>query len=262
MTDETKRMLVMVDSGYASANEGEQTASLSYEEEAQLLETKARLLSATLNVHDCFLRAPFDGEVATRLVDPGAFVRPGTEIVSVVDRRTVRVVVDAPEKDFDALTPTTPVRIHLLATDVRVAAPISRRAPQADFHSRTIHFEGDLPDSNRRYPVGTTALVEVDLGTAAPATEVPLYAATEEEDKAKLFVIEKDRAQLRTVGVIGERGGSLFVDPKELPEHTLVVTEGRALLSNGDLVKAEVEAPAPSDGGAGPARGGGYGRPL
>ncbi len=30
-----------------------------------------------LEVSDCVLRAPFDGEVATRTVDPGAFVRPG-----------------------------------------------------------------------------------------------------------------------------------------------------------------------------------------
>jgi len=37
-------------------------------------------------VSDCVLRAPFDGEIATRLVDPGAFVRPGTSIVSVIDR--------------------------------------------------------------------------------------------------------------------------------------------------------------------------------
>jgi hypothetical protein len=41
-----------------------------------------------------------------------------------------------------------------------------------------------------------------------------------------------------------------------------VVTEGRALLSDGDPVEARVEAPpAPSevDGGS---RGGGFGRPL
>ena len=33
---------------------------------------------ATLEVNDCVLRAPFDGEIAARSVDPGAFVRPGT----------------------------------------------------------------------------------------------------------------------------------------------------------------------------------------
>src|SRR5579863_7731580 len=47
---------------------------------------------------------------------PGAFVVPGADIVSVIDRATVRVVVDGPEQDFDELAPGAPVRIELLAT--------------------------------------------------------------------------------------------------------------------------------------------------
>ena len=49
------------------------------------------------------LRAPFNGEVATRTIDPGAFVRPGNSLVSVVDRTTVRITA-VPERAPAAYT--------------------------------------------------------------------------------------------------------------------------------------------------------------
>jgi len=78
------------------------------------------------------LRAPFDGEVATRTMDPGGFVRPGMAIVSIVDRNTVRFTTDVPEIDFPAVPPGTPVRISLPASKEQIAGTISRRAPAAD----------------------------------------------------------------------------------------------------------------------------------
>ena len=68
------------------------------------------------------------------------------------------------------------------------------------------------------------------------ATEIPLYAATVRGDKATVFLIENSLAEARTVAVRGEVAGSLFVDPV-IPPESLVVTEGRALLVNGDRVE-------------------------
>lgn len=262
--DEARRMSSMLDGGFVAENDVVQTTAASNAAQAELLETNARLLRAKLDVRDCILRAPFDGEIGTRTFDPGAFVHPGASIVSVVDRKTVRVTVDAPEKDFNALVPSTTVQIHMLAAEKKLSAPISRRAPRADPNARTIHFEVDLPDPDRAYPVGTTALVEIEVGRARAATEIPLYATTQQEGKAKLFVIDGHVAKSRTLPVLGESGGSAFFEPSALPAGTLVVTEGRALLSDGERVRYQLDArpgagPTPSQN---PARGGGYGRPL
>jgi len=264
--DEAARLTTMLKGGFVAPNEVEQKVAVSMAEAAQLLETKANVLKTSLDVRDCVLRAPFDGEIGTRSFDPGAFVRPGAAIVSVVDRDTVRVTVDASEKDVDALAPTTIVEIDILATGTHLSAPISRRAPRVDPSTRTIHFEVDVPDPGRQYPVGATAIVHVDVGKPAPATSVPIYAATQDEGKAKLFVVDHDVAHAKTLPVTGEVGGMVYFVPAALPADSLVVTEGRALLSDGDRVVAHVEDEA--DGGApgddaGPGtRGGGYGRPL
>ncbi|HTB56897.1 MAG TPA: efflux RND transporter periplasmic adaptor subunit [Polyangia bacterium] len=260
--DEAAREASMLKGGFIAPNQVEQTSAQSSAEQSHVLETKARSLAASLEVHDCALKAPFDGEVAVRSVDPGAFVHPGATIVSVVDRNTVRIVVDAPEKDFNVATVGAPVRVDVLATGATLFAAVTRRAPKADPATRTIHFEVDVADPHREIPTSTTAMVHMNVGKPVPATRIPLDAATQEEGKAKIFVVENDVAHLRQLTLLGERGDGLYFDPRILPANTQIVTEGRALLSDGDAVAPHVEAvrtPAENDGGT---RGGGFGRPL
>ena len=145
-----------------------------------------------------------------------------------------------PEADFDIVQPETPVRIHALATDRRLAAKIARRSPAADPSTRTIHVEIDVPDPERALPVATTAELEIDVGAPAVVTEVPLVAASVRGTRATVFVIDGQAAHKSVFAVVGERGASLFRDPK-LAAGSRVVTEGRALLADGDRVEAKLE---------------------
>lgn len=237
LADRAARMSTLLKGGFAAPSEVEMQQAESESKQAQLLAMKAQSLSAALSVKDCVLRAPFDGEVADRFVDPGAFVRPGSAIAALVDRRVVRLVADVPESDFQAVPVGTPVRIHLLSTGQHLTGPISRRAPGADPSTRTIHVEIDLPNQGRAYPVGTTAELLLDAREAIPATEIPLAAATVRAKKATVVAVEGEVAHKVTVNVVGESGGSLFVAP-DLKAGTRVVMEGRELVTEGDRVAA------------------------
>jgi len=238
LSHQAARTQGLLDGGFVSPNEAEQQVATSAAELAELEATKSKLAGTALEVGDCVLRAPFDGEVARRMIDPGAFVRPGTSIVTVVDRSTVRMTADAPELDFDVVSAGTPVKIHVFATNKDFAATITRRAPAADLGTRTVHFEIDVVDPNREIPVGTTGEVHIDVGDPVPATEIPLYAATLRGSKASIFTVEANVAHSRTFAVKGEIGGTLYVD-SALAAGTEVVTEGRALLEDGDRVAAK-----------------------
>ncbi len=246
VADESSRVQGLLDGGFVSPNEAEQKEAQSASEQAQLLAAQAKLLGTSLEVNDCILRSPFAGEIATRSIDPGAFVRPGVSLVSVVDRSTLRVTGDAPEVDFDVVSPGTKVTLHVVATNKDLTATVSRRAPAADPATRTVHFELDVPDPERNVPVGTTAEIRIDVGAPTPATMVPLSAAAVRGPKATVFVIEGDVAHVRVVALKGELAGKLFLDPQLAPG-ARVVTEGRALLSEGDRVAATLE-PAPAPG--------------
>ncbi len=240
LAHEAARVAELKEGGFASANEIENRAATSASKQAELMETQAKMQRASLEVNDCVLRAPFPGEIAARLVDPGAFVRPGTDVATIVDRNTVRVVGEVPEADFDVVGVGTLVRIHALATGRKMGATIARRSPAADPSTRTIHVEIDVPDPDRALPTGTTAEIEIDVGTPAPATEIPLVGAAVRGAKATVFVVDGAVARKGAYAVVGEHGGNLYVEPT-LPAGSHVVTEGRALLKDGDRVESKLD---------------------
>jgi RND family efflux transporter MFP subunit len=244
-SSEVARMNQMLDGGYISPNEVEQKQAAAASSAAQIQALLAQASGKSLEVSDCILRAPFDGEVSARFYDPGWFVKPGGPVVEIVDRSVVRLTADVPEIDFDAVAPKTAVKFHLLATNQSLDGVIVRRAPAADPSTRTIHFEVELDNAKREIPVGTTAEIFVEVGKPAAASEIPLLAGSIRGDKASLFVIKNNVAEKKSVKVLGELGASIFVDPNELPAGAQVVTQGKSLLRNNDRVTAKVEAPKP-----------------
>jgi membrane fusion protein, multidrug efflux system len=235
IADESARLNSMLDGGFVSPNEAEQKEAQSATEQAQLASQKAKLAATTLAVDDCVLRAPFDGEISVRSIDPGAFVHPGTSIVTLVDRNTVRMTFEVPEIDFDAVARKTAVSIDVLATGKTTAGAISRRSPAADPDTRTVHVEVDLDNANHDIPVNTTG--EVQVGEPKPASAIPLVAASITGSKAAVFVIDGDVARKQTFEIEGEQGSDLYLETTLKPG-SRVVTEGRALLADGDRVTA------------------------
>ncbi len=242
---ESARLNSLLDGGFVSTNEAEQKEAQSASEQAQLASQRARLTSTALEVNDCIMRSPFDGEIATRTADPGAFVRPGTAIVSVIDRSTVRMTFDAPEEDFQIVTPGAPLTVRIVATGKVFAGSVTRRSPSADVDTRTVHCEVDLSNAAREIPVNTTGEARIDVGKPSPATAIPLDSASINGEKATVFVAEGGVAHKTTFKVMGERGGTLYVDTTLRPG-TPVVTEGRTTLAEGDTVSVKEAATAPS----------------
>ena len=205
LANEAARINSLLDGGFVAPNEAEQKLAGSESELAQLMATQAKLAGTSLAVNDCVLRAPFDGEVSSRSVDPGAFVRPGNPVVSIVDRSTVRVTAEVPESDFSFVGIGTPVRMRMLATGQDSAAPIARRSPAASASTRTVHFEIDLPDPERQLPRGYDRRAHDRRGSAATATVLPATAAAIRGDKAVVFVVEvRDREEESWSSVRGE----------------------------------------------------------
>ncbi|MEO8875669.1 MAG: efflux RND transporter periplasmic adaptor subunit [Polyangiaceae bacterium] len=241
LADESARTQGLLDGGFVSPNEAEQKVAQSAEQEAQLLATKAKLVGTSLEVSDCVLRSPFDGEVGSRSLDPGAFAHPGDAIVSVVDRSTVRFTADVPESDFTAVPPGKQGSLRVTASGVELPAVVARRAPSADPATRTVQVEVDLPNHDRAIPVYTTGEFQIAVGVPIAATELPLAATTIRGKKASVFIIDADTAHAKTFAYLGEASGNAFLDPS-LASGTPVVLEGRALLSDGDRVVAKENA--------------------
>jgi membrane fusion protein (multidrug efflux system) len=239
--NEASRVSSLLAGKYVSQNEVDQKSAEAASKEAQLAALQAQAVGTSLQVDDCVLRSAFDGEISDRRADPGSFVRPGSSIATIIDRHMIRISAEVPEDDFDSVAPGTPVRLHLLADGKDLTSRIARRSPGADPATRTTHIEIDIDNADKAIPVWTTAELSLDVGAPIAATAVPLASATVHAGKAKVFVVDNGIAHLRRALVIGEREGTLFLDPKGLPAGTPVVTEGRNLLDDGEPVAAKVE---------------------
>ncbi len=238
---EAQRTRELTAGGFASANEVEQLNARSSSQKSEVEGLRAQLAGHGLEVDDCILRAPFDGEVADRFADPGAYVRPGNPVITVIDRSIIRITADAPECDFAVVAPDIAVTVE--ASGIKsLEAKVSRRAPQADESTRTIHFEVDLPNRDHLFPVGTTATLTIAVGEPEVATSIPIQAATIHGDRATVFVVDGGIAKRKTFTVLGEDAGLVYLDAK-LAAGSLVVVEGRALLEDQDQVTAKVRQP-------------------
>jgi hypothetical protein len=140
----------------------------------------------------------------------------------------------------------------MLATQVETMGSVARLSPAANGSTRTVHFEVDLQDRNRTIPVGTTAELTIKIGKPEPAAVVPVIAASVRGQSATVFVADGTHARRLIVQVKGESLGSFYVDPSLKPG-TLVVTQGRSLLADGDaitstLIHPVAQAPAAATG--------------
>jgi membrane fusion protein, multidrug efflux system len=241
LASQVKRLGELQQHGFVSADDVEQKTAASLAETEQLAAERAHMSSVSLEVADCVLRAPFDGEITARVIDPGAFVRPGASIIGLTDRHTVRFTADVPENDFRSVEPGTKVSLHVESLGVDLTGTITRRTPSADYSTRTVHFEVDLPNADRSIPVNVTAVATIEVGDTIATTQLPIRAAAVQNGRAFVFVVDGDVAHLRNAPVIGERGDTLFVDVSALPPGAQVVTEGRALLSDNAHVVAQAE---------------------
>ena len=101
----------------------------------------------------------------------------------------------------------------------------------------------DLKATDAGGESAATAELRIAVGHTEPATAIPLYAASVRGTKASLFVVDGDVAHKRTVLVKGELNGMLYCEP-DLKPGALVVSEGRALLSDNDKVSANASEQA------------------
>src|SRR5439155_11258976 len=107
------------------------------------------------------IRAPFDGSVTERFMDPGAFIQQG-KIVSIVDLSKVWVLVDIPEAEVRFAPVGTKAHLRLDALPGRsIKAQISRSAGALDSIMRTMRVEIDVANKDFTIFPGMFAHVEL-----------------------------------------------------------------------------------------------------
>lgn len=201
----------------AAQAEVDQLAAAIATQQSQVALAEANLLRARVT-------APFSGVVATRAIEPGQIVSPGTTMLTIVDLSTVRVEVVVPLKDTARIRAGQPVRLAVQGMPAEAFTGIVDRVnPVAEAGTRSIkvYLTLDNPDGLLRggmFVTGSIVVRQDEDVIAVPA------AAIQTRDEASYVLAVVD-------GVVQERPIEIG---SEWPATTLV--EARSGLAAGEVI--------------------------
>jgi membrane fusion protein, multidrug efflux system len=195
------------------------------------------LLESYLNV-----TAPFDGQVTTRYVHPGALVGPAggpgakTPIVQLQTLTRHRLVVPVPEYNVAGIPEGTRVSFTVPSYPGRVfQAPIARISHAVDIKTRTMPVELDVLDPHAELDPGTFCEVSWPVRRAYSTLFVPASAVA--NDLERTFVIRVGNNRVEWVDVkTGAKSGNLIEVFGDLKQGDEVAVRGTDQLRSGTLV--------------------------
>jgi HlyD family secretion protein len=156
------------------------------------------------------IKAPFDGVVTRRGVNPGNLVSAGDKTAVFVVARIdpVRVVVNVPEADAGLVAVGQTVRLSLqTAPGQDEPGKVARTSWSLEPGSRTLRTEIDLPNAKGLVRPGTYAYAR--LAAELPAAwSVPTAAVGKVNDESVVYLVEGGKAVRVRVELI--RGDSQF----------------------------------------------------
>ena len=151
---------------------------------AQLQQTKSRLDELKINLSNTVITSPVDGFIGKRTLDPGASVGVNTSFISVVDIRTVRLVINVVEKDLRRIHQGTPVEVEVDAyPGEKFEGRVARLAPILDPATRTAQVEIEIPNSTYRLKPGMYARARFTVEKHDNTLVVPTMAVVDLQGK-------------------------------------------------------------------------------
>jgi len=125
---------------------------------AALDDAKARLAGAQKNMDNTVVKAPYDGIVSERQVNPGDVVAPGAPLVTVVDPSTMRLEGAVPADQLGAVRLGAPVTFTVTGYPGRsFTGTISNIYPSADPGTRQVRLYARIPNTGRGLVAGLYA---------------------------------------------------------------------------------------------------------
>jgi RND family efflux transporter MFP subunit len=179
--------------------------------QAALAAARAGTAQATTGRSFAELRAPFDGVVTRRLMDPGELATPGRGVVEIHDPAQLRAVGTLPQFVLPRTAKVERAEVEVPAAHRRFSATRVTVLPAADPRLLSTQVRAELPaDVPAAVVPGTAAKVLVPIGRSRKLV-VPAAAVIRRGELTAVYVLADGARQLRQVRV-GDRVGDNGVE--------------------------------------------------
>jgi RND family efflux transporter MFP subunit len=229
--------------GTISQNDIDQADARQKSDYAQWDATKAAYNEVAETLKYLEIRAPFDGVISMRNVNPGAYVGPsgkGSELplFTLQEQKHMRLVISVPEAYTGYLTDNDKVNFTVKALPNRTFnAQVRRLAGALDNHLRAERTEMDVYSNDKTLLPGMVAEVELPLPAKDSSFIVPSTAIVDGTER--LFVIRETadhKAEWVNVQTGRSQDGKTEIFAKGLKDGDRLVKTGTEEIRNGAQV--------------------------
>jgi len=191
------------------------------------------------------IRAPFDGMVTKRFVDPGAFIQPADgnsgarPLLTVTRIDVVRILLDLPMEQVRWLSLGDRVifdRINVLP-GVKFEGEVTRFASALDRTSRMMRVEIDLPNPDRQLLPGYYGYVTVMLDEMPQTAVIPSSSLVTNGSETSVFIVQDGVSHRRPISILYQDGSIIGVGSGVNPGEQ-VIQAGGGQLRDGQQVVA------------------------
>jgi membrane fusion protein (multidrug efflux system) len=179
--------------GTISPNDLDQAAAQKNSQEAQLAAAKS-VYNQVMDLKNYLeIRAPFDGIISNRNINPGAYVGPSGKgsdlpLLKLQQQKKLRLVVSVPEASTGLLREKDTVRFTVRALpNHKFTATISRMSGTLDSRLRSERVEMDVTNNDKKLLPGMYAEVNLPMPASDSSFVVPKTAVVSSTEK--IFVI-------------------------------------------------------------------------
>jgi len=172
---EAERTQQLVTAGALAAREVDIARNNVTSAEAQVADTRARLVTAQKQQQDAVVQSPIAGVVSRRAVNAGDIVTAGSELFTVVDPSSMRLEASVPSESLPELRIGAPVSFAVRGYEQPFEGRIDRIAPQTDAATRQLPIYVSIPNKAGRLVGGLFAEGRV-VTASVKGVVVPLNA--------------------------------------------------------------------------------------
>jgi RND family efflux transporter MFP subunit len=246
--DEHRRMKILYDSKSMAPNDYQKYKAAYEAAKQQYLQASASEGISGKRLADATLRAPFDGYISKRSVEPGQMASPGQPAFEIVKLDPVEINVGVPETD-----------VHLIRTGQKAAitppalpgesfeGTVRLINVSADPATRTYMTRITVPNLKHRLRIGMVAEAAIRGDRVVPMATLPGDAVIRDPQGAtQVFVYYPDQKRVYAkrveIGTVVDKDVQI---KSGLTGNELIVVAGQTQLRNGLLVTARERQPVP-----------------
>ncbi|HYK52369.1 MAG TPA: efflux RND transporter periplasmic adaptor subunit, partial [Candidatus Eremiobacteraceae bacterium] len=184
------------------------------------------------------VRAPFDGIVTQRNVDPGSLASPGTPLVQVSQLDPAYINVGIPDSDLQFVRAGSDATVSVDALSGRSwHGAVDHLNAAAGQGTLTYLARISLPNPDTSLKAGMVANVTFIAAHKSGVLIVPRGAIASTDNGSVVYVVDKGKAKMRAVTVGLQAQDSAQISGAGISAGTLVITQRPDALADGSPVK-------------------------